>query len=156
MKFPDRVAITEVGPRDGLQNESRAIPLAQKIALVDALSETGLTRIEAASFVSPKAIPQMANAAEVMAGIRHRAGVTYIGSKGSGPRADLIDPIWESRLSFPPASRITAPTSTARSPIRLTPSAASPRYVAKQASCGRATSRRRSAAPMRARSMSPA
>ena len=79
MKFPDRVAITEVGPRDGLQNESRTIPLEQKIALVDALSETGLTRIEAASFVSPKAIPQMANAAEVMAGIRHRAGVTYIG-----------------------------------------------------------------------------
>ena len=86
MKFPDRVAITEVGPRDGLQNESRAIPLAQKIALVDALSETGLTRIEAASFVSPKAIPQMANAAEVMAGIRHRAGVTYIGSNAKARR----------------------------------------------------------------------
>ena len=79
MRTPDRVTITEVGPRDGLQNEGRAIPLAEKIALVDALSETGLTRIEAASFVSPKAIPQMANAAEVMAGIRQSPGITYIG-----------------------------------------------------------------------------
>jgi len=79
MRFPNRVVITEVGPRDGLQNESRAIPLDRKIALVDALSACGLTRIEAASFVSPKAIPQMANAAEVMAGIRRHPGVTYIG-----------------------------------------------------------------------------
>jgi len=79
VKTPDRATITEVGPRDGLQNESRAIPLQQKIALIHALSETGLTRIEAASFVSPKAIPQMANAVEVMAGIRRRPGVTYIG-----------------------------------------------------------------------------
>src|SRR5438132_3655174 len=79
MRFPNRVVITEVGPRDGLQNESRAIPLDRKIALVDALSACGLTRIEAASFVSPKAIPQMANAAEMMAGIRRRPGVTYIG-----------------------------------------------------------------------------
>jgi len=79
MRTPNRVTITEVGPRDGLQNEGRAIPLAEKVALVDALSETGLTRIEAASFVSPKAIPQMANAAEVMAGIRRAPGVTYIG-----------------------------------------------------------------------------
>ncbi len=79
MRYPRRVTLTEVGPRDGLQNESREIPLAQKIALVDALSATGLTRIEAASFVHPKAIPQMANASEVMAGIARRPGVTYIG-----------------------------------------------------------------------------
>lgn len=79
MRFPERVTITEVGPRDGLQNERRAIPIGQKIALVDTLSATGLTRIEAASFVHPKAIPQMANAAEVMAGIERTAGVTYIG-----------------------------------------------------------------------------
>ncbi len=79
MRYPGRVMLTEVGPRDGLQNESREIPLARKIALVDALSATGLTRIEAASFVSPRAIPQMANAAEVMAGIERRAGVTYVG-----------------------------------------------------------------------------
>ena len=79
MNLPRRVTITEVGPRDGLQNESRTIPLDQKIALVDALSATGLTRIEAASFVHPKAIPQMANASEVMGGIARRPGVTYIG-----------------------------------------------------------------------------
>lgn len=79
MNLPGRVTITEVGPRDGLQNESRTIPLDKKIALVDALSATGITRIEAASFVSPKAISQMANAAEVMAGVTRREGVTYIG-----------------------------------------------------------------------------
>ena len=79
MRFPGRVTITEVGPRDGLQNESGTIPLDRKIALIDRLSVTGVTRIEAASFVSPKAIPQMANAAKVMAGIERRPGVTYIG-----------------------------------------------------------------------------
>lgn len=78
MEWPDRVTITEVGPRDGLQNEASSIPLERKIELVDRLSATGLTRIEAASFVSPKAIPQMANAAEVMGGINRRPGVTYI------------------------------------------------------------------------------
>ncbi len=79
MKCPERVTITEVGPRDGLQNESRTIPLDQKIALIDRLSGSGLARIEAASFVRAEAIPQMANAAEVMAGIRREPGVTYIG-----------------------------------------------------------------------------
>jgi hydroxymethylglutaryl-CoA lyase len=79
VKLPERVTITEVGPRDGLQNEVRTIPLDRKIALIDALSATGLTRIEAASFVHQKAIPQMANAAEVMASIERRPGVTYIG-----------------------------------------------------------------------------
>jgi hydroxymethylglutaryl-CoA lyase len=72
------VTITEVGPRDGLQNENSAISLEKKIELVNRMSTTGLTRIEAASFVSPKAIPQMANAAEVMAGIERRPGITYI------------------------------------------------------------------------------
>ena len=79
MKLPERVTITEVGPRDGLQNESREIPVAQKVALIDALGATGLSRIEAASFVHPKAIPQMANAAEVITGIERRPAVTYIG-----------------------------------------------------------------------------
>jgi hydroxymethylglutaryl-CoA lyase len=77
--FPERVTITEVGPRDGLQNEGRTIRLEDKIRLIDTLSVTGLTRIEAASFVSPRAIPQMANAGEVMAGIKRQPGVTYIG-----------------------------------------------------------------------------
>jgi hydroxymethylglutaryl-CoA lyase len=79
LKLPERVVITEVGPRDGLQSEARIPPLDQKIELVNRLSRTGLTRIEAASFVSPKAIPQMANAAEVMAAIERVPGVTYIG-----------------------------------------------------------------------------
>lgn len=79
MRWPQRVTITEVGPRDGLQNESAITPLAQKVALIDRLSVTGLTRIEAASFVHPKVIPQMADAAAVLAGIRRRPGVTYIG-----------------------------------------------------------------------------
>lgn len=79
MKWPESVVITEVGPRDGLQNESRIIDLADKVRLIDALSHTGLTRIEAASFVSPKAIPQMANAADVMAAIERVPGITYVG-----------------------------------------------------------------------------
>jgi len=79
VNWPERVLITEVGPRDGLQNEDRILPLEQKTELVDRLSRTGLTRVEAVSFVSPKAIPQMSNAAEVMAGIERVPGVTYIG-----------------------------------------------------------------------------
>lgn len=71
------VTIYEVGPRDGLQNEARAIPTAQKIALVDLLSATGLRRIEVTSFVSPRWIPQLADAAEVLAGIRRAPGVAY-------------------------------------------------------------------------------
>ena len=71
------VTIVEVGPRDGLQNEPRPIPAADKIRLIDALSEAGLPRIEAASFVSPKWVPQMADGAAVMAGIRRRPGTVY-------------------------------------------------------------------------------
>ena len=68
------VTIVEVGPRDGLQNEPRPIPAAQKIELIDLLSATGFRRIEAASFVSPKWVPQMADGAEVLAGIIRRPG----------------------------------------------------------------------------------
>ena len=70
----DRVTIFEVSPRDGLQNEARPIPTADKIALVDLLSGCGFTQIEAASFVSPKWVPQMADGAAVLAGIARRAG----------------------------------------------------------------------------------
>ena len=72
-----KVEIVEVGPRDGLQNEARIIPAADKIALIDLLSQAGFTRIEAASFVSPRWVPQMADGAAVMAGIRRRPGVRY-------------------------------------------------------------------------------
>ncbi|MET3615355.1 hydroxymethylglutaryl-CoA lyase [Rhizobium aquaticum] len=71
------VTIYEVGPRDGLQNEKEIVPTADKIALIDLLSEAGFAKIEVTSFVSPKWVPQMADAAEVMAGIRRRPGVTY-------------------------------------------------------------------------------
>lgn len=69
--------IFEVGPRDGLQNEAREIPVKEKIALVDLLSGAGFGRIECASFVSPKWVPQMAGSGEVMAGISRREGVRY-------------------------------------------------------------------------------
>ncbi|THD82823.1 hydroxymethylglutaryl-CoA lyase [Aliigemmobacter aestuarii] len=73
----DMVEIFEMGPRDGLQNERRLIPTAQKIALVDLLSKAGFRRIEVTSFVSPKWVPQMADAAEVLAGIARAPGVRY-------------------------------------------------------------------------------
>jgi hydroxymethylglutaryl-CoA lyase len=71
------VEIVEVGPRDGLQNEARPIPTADKIALIDLLSRAGFARIEAASFVSPKWVPQMADGAAVLAGIARAPGVRY-------------------------------------------------------------------------------
>lgn len=77
MSFPPAVRIVEVGPRDGLQNERAVIPAADKIALIDQLSATGLKTIEATSFVSPKWVPQLADAAEVFSGIRKHPGVRY-------------------------------------------------------------------------------
>lgn len=73
----ERVRIYEVGPRDGLQNEKALIATADKIRLIDMLSDCGFARIEATSFVSPRWIPQLADAAEVMAGIRRGAGTLY-------------------------------------------------------------------------------
>ena len=75
--MPETVEIFEVGPRDGLQNEKRLIPTAEKVALVDLLSRAGFRRIEVASFVSPKWVPQMADSAEVLAGIARAPGVRY-------------------------------------------------------------------------------
>ena len=75
--LPSRVTIVEVGPRDGLQNEHAVVPTEAKIAYIDLLSATGLPVIEATSFVSPRAIPQLADAAAVMAGIQRRPGVRY-------------------------------------------------------------------------------
>ncbi|MEM0948911.1 MAG: hydroxymethylglutaryl-CoA lyase [Pseudomonadota bacterium] len=73
----DQVTLVEMGPRDGLQNEPAVIPTDEKIRLVDMLSTCGFTRIEVTSFVSPKWVPQMADAADVMAGIRREPGITY-------------------------------------------------------------------------------
>ena len=75
--LPAAVRIVEVGPRDGLQNEKAMVPTAAKIELVDRLSATGLKTIEATSFVSPKWVPQLADAAEVFAAIERRPGVAY-------------------------------------------------------------------------------
>ena len=77
MNVPKNVKIVEVGPRDGLQNEKMSIATDVKVALIDRLSDAGLPAIEAAAFVSPKWVPQMADAADVMARIRRKPGVAY-------------------------------------------------------------------------------
>jgi isopropylmalate/homocitrate/citramalate synthase len=77
MKLPRKVRIVEVGPRDGLQNEPGTVPANIKIELIDRLSDAGLPAIEATSFVSPKWVPQLADNAEVMAGIRRKPGTDY-------------------------------------------------------------------------------
>ena len=77
MPIPSRVQILEVGPRDGLQNEKQPVPASVKIELVHRLQEAGFSQIEVTSFVSPKWVPQMADNAQVMAGIERKAGVRY-------------------------------------------------------------------------------
>jgi hydroxymethylglutaryl-CoA lyase len=77
MTHPSRVTVVEVGPRDGLQNEPAAVATADKVELVDRLSAAELPVIEVAAFVSPKWVPQMADAAEVCAGISRRPGTRY-------------------------------------------------------------------------------
>src|SRR5258706_9892697 len=75
MKLPERVTIYEVGPRDGLQNEARQVPTADKLKFIDALIAAGIRDIEITSFVSPKWIPQLADAAEVSRGVQRPPGV---------------------------------------------------------------------------------
>ncbi len=75
--FPSHVTLVDVGPRDGLQNEGRPVDAADKIALVHRLQDAGVRQIEVTSFVSPKWVPQMADNAEVMAGIQRQQGVRY-------------------------------------------------------------------------------
>lgn len=77
MSLPSRVKLVDVGPRDGLQNEKQAVPAAVKIELVQRLQDAGLSEIEVTSFVSPKWVPQMADNAQVMAGIARKPGVRY-------------------------------------------------------------------------------
>ena len=77
MTLPQKVKIVEVGPRDGLQNESQIVPAAVKIELIERLGAAGLQTIEATAFVSPKWVPQMGDSSEVMAGLPRRAGVSY-------------------------------------------------------------------------------
>ena len=77
MNYPSKVKIVDVGPRDGLQNEKSPVPAAVKIELVHRLQSAGLKEIEVTSFVSPKWVPQMADALEVMAGVQRMPGVRY-------------------------------------------------------------------------------
>ncbi|UVC09905.1 hydroxymethylglutaryl-CoA lyase [Rhizobium sp. TH2] len=77
MTLPTKVKIVEVGPRDGLQNEAAIVPASVKIELVDRLARAGLPVVEAGSFVSPKWVPQMADSAEVFAGISRQGGTSY-------------------------------------------------------------------------------
>jgi hydroxymethylglutaryl-CoA lyase len=77
MALPQRVTIVDVGPRDGLQNEKQTVPAEIKIGLVQRLQDAGLTEIEVTSYVSPKWVPQMADNAQVMAGITRKPGVRY-------------------------------------------------------------------------------
>ena len=77
MNMPTRVKLVDVGPRDGLQNEKLPVPAAVKIELVHRLQEAGLKEVEVTSFVSPKWVPQMADNAQVMAGIARQPGVRY-------------------------------------------------------------------------------
>lgn len=75
--IPRRVTVVEVGPRDGLQNEPQAVPTAAKIAFIESLAAAGLPVVESTSFVSPKAVPAMADAGEVMQGITRQPGTWY-------------------------------------------------------------------------------
>lgn len=77
MKLPRKVTIVEAGPRDGLQNEARHVSSEDKVRLIEALAQTGLVRIEATSFVHPKWIPQLADADQVLVGLRRKPGVSY-------------------------------------------------------------------------------
>ena len=77
MNLPKRVRLVEVGPRDGLQNEARPVPVDVKVELIDRLTAAGHTTVEAGSFVSPKWVPQMASTDAVMARIKRKAGVSY-------------------------------------------------------------------------------
>jgi hydroxymethylglutaryl-CoA lyase len=77
MTLPKKVKLVDVGPRDGLQNEAKPVPTEAKIQLIHLLQDAGLSVIQATSFVSPKWVPQMADNAQVMAGIRKKSGVSY-------------------------------------------------------------------------------
>lgn len=84
------MTIVEVGPRDGLQNEQGIIPTATKVGFIDRLTAAGLPIIEATSFVSPKWVPQLADGADVMAGIQKRPGVYYTALTPNLKVSDLL------------------------------------------------------------------
>ena len=77
METPQTVKLVEVGPRDGLQNESATVSTADKISLINNLAAAGVSYIEAGSFVSPRSVPQMADSDQVFAGLSFQSGITY-------------------------------------------------------------------------------
>ena len=114
------VRIVEVGPRDGLQNEAQPVATADKIELIRQLSLTGLRTIEATSFVSPRWVPQLADAAEVYAGIERRPGIAYpvlVPNEQGYDRARAVG-VQKWRCSPPPRKPSTAPTPTPASTNR--------------------------------------
>jgi hydroxymethylglutaryl-CoA lyase len=101
-----RVTVYEVGPRDGLQNEGATVPTAEKLALLAALAGAGLSRIEASSFVSPRWIPQLADAGEVVAALPQREGTSYVVLV---PNAKGLERLQEALLrAGPDAARVDA------------------------------------------------
>ena len=94
MSLPHRVKLIDVGPRDGLQNEKQPVPASVKIELVHRLQDAGLKEIEVTSFVSPKWVPQMADNAEVMAGLQRKEGVRY---SVLTPNKQGFDAAWPTR-----------------------------------------------------------
>ena len=118
------VRVYEVGPRDGLQNEATPIPTAAKLRFIELLADAGLREIEATSFVSPKAVPQLADADELMRGLERRPGVRYpvlVPNARGLERAEASGV--EAVCVFTAASEpFTGRTSTCRSPSRSTPS----------------------------------
>ena len=104
MAFPKAIEINEEGPREGFQIEKKHYPLAARAAVVDALSETGLSKIQVASFVSPKAVPTMADAAELFAAIKKKPGVTYtplyLNVKGFERARQVSEVDMEGRIHF--------------------------------------------------------
>ena len=118
------VTVVEVGPRDGLQNEARPVPTDEKVAFVDALSATGLRVIEATAFVSPRAIPQLADSEELFRRVRKAEGVRYpvLVPNERGPMTGLDGLEWTSstgaKVTFMPSDFSSTPIAWATSPAR--------------------------------------
>jgi hydroxymethylglutaryl-CoA lyase len=110
--------LVEVGPRDGLQNEKKTVPLDAKVAFIDALSETGLKEIESGAFLNPKAAPQLANSEQVFARIKRRPGVIYSALVAGEPGLDLALAVKADKISVLVAASETSNRKYAKASIR--------------------------------------
>ena len=122
MTLPQRVKLVEVGPRDGLQNEKQIVPTAIKVELIERLAATGLSAIEAASFVSPRWVPQMADGSEVLRALLtspqdvRRSPTRSLRPTSRASTLPSKPAHRKSRSSLPPRKRSRRRTSTAASP----------------------------------------